>query len=213
MKSTLLACVGLVVTAGFAADFVWQGNDSSSWMNPGSYKDNDAEALPGADDTVTLPYGTSATVRDNEVSFVSNIGDIVLDSRNTMTFDVSGDHVVYCPIHQPTNDLSSKTRDVTIVKAGLGSLELASVGKITTAGSHEQAYRASMRVEAGVLKLNQSDDASVSGHIFDIVSLEVAAGATFWTAYGGSTFVNGSVFSGGGMVTNANTTSQMLSFN
>jgi len=47
MKSTVLACVGLVATAGFAADFVWQGNDSSSWMNPGSYKDVNGSVFSG----------------------------------------------------------------------------------------------------------------------------------------------------------------------
>ena len=213
MRKVVSVCMSVAVSAIFAADFVWDGDDTSSWKNPASYKDNSAEALPGPNDTVTLPSDKLATVRDAEVEFVSSIGDIVLTARNTLTFDVSGDYSVNCPIHQPTNDISSKTKQVVIAKKGAGCIELASTGRFITNDNHEQSYRASIRVKAGTLKLSQADGSDVSGHIFDIVSLEVAEGATFWTAYAGTTFFNGDAFSGGGVITNASPVARNLTGN
>ena len=201
VAAIFLCCATLATTA---KEFVWQGNNDSSWKNPASYANNAEEALPGENDKVVIPDGSSATVRDAEVSFVSGIGDIELYSRNTFTFDVSGDYTVNCPIHQPLSDITSKTRQVVIVKKGIGSIELAHVGGDSfTVGSNDQSYRASIRVEAGTLKLCQLADASTADLIFAIVSLEVYEGAKFYTAYNASTFVNGAVFSGGGMITNA----------
>ena len=55
MHGRLWFALTWVALSAVGADFVWDGDDTSSWKNPASYRNNSAAALPGPNDTVTLP--------------------------------------------------------------------------------------------------------------------------------------------------------------
>ena len=54
-KKIMSVCLGMATMAALSAEFVWDGDDTSSWRDPASYKDNTAQALPGSSDTVVFP--------------------------------------------------------------------------------------------------------------------------------------------------------------
>ncbi len=167
----VLSMTILVLTAATAssATFTWIGDNSSSWDSEESYQES---GKPGASDVVTFADGKNATVSDDEFSFVSSLGGIVLNRRSSITFNVTGEK--HLGIAITSSNTSSRSEGVGIIKSGTGVLELASPGA-------NDYYRLNVTVSQGVLKFNQDPETAKS---CNINSLTVAKDAVLFMPYG-----------------------------
>ena len=188
----------------FGGDFTWVGDDSSSWKSPDSYAE---KAVPAENDTVTFPQDAKATITDAEFDFVSSLGEIILQRKCTVTFDVTGEKSFACPIHQPASTKEEATNyhlANVIVKCGSGSLTLAAHGKNPVNDSCTD-YMASVDVCEGALKYYQGSE-GIEFNTFNVVDISVAeAGQLFLPRYASVTVLGDSV-TGLGLITNDNPT-------
>ena len=131
----------LMVAAG--AVFTWQGADNASWQDENSYAES---GKPESGDIVTIPRDKNPVVTDADFDYVSGLSLVELQVKCSVTFDVTGERTLGCAVRQKASDISSYTREVSLIKEGDGILTLAaSLGSVTP-------YRTEIDVRKGVLK-------------------------------------------------------------
>ena len=187
-RAVAMTILVLTAATAFSATYTWIGDNNSSWDSAESYQES---GKPGANDIVTFADGKNATVSDDEFSFVSSLGGIVLNRRSSITFNVTGEK--HLGIAITSSNTSSRSEGVGIIKSGTGVLELASPGA-------NDYYRLNVTVSQGVLKFNQDPETAKS---CNINSLTVAKDAVLFMPYGKNLSLNGYEFYGEGLVTNA----------
>ncbi|MCQ2391571.1 MAG: autotransporter-associated beta strand repeat-containing protein [Kiritimatiellae bacterium] len=158
----------VALTASFAAcaaDFTYVGNKSSSWTSPSSYSEN---AVPSANDTVTIAKNSVGVVTDDNFAFVASLGKIILREFGELRFDVTGERDF--PVPAACYTTSSRTEGSKITKNGVGVLNLSG------AKGEQSAYRADLTVNEGVLKLYAGETSGAA--YIDLNNLSVASNAT-----------------------------------
>ncbi len=156
LTSLLLLAAGQV--------FTWNGPDGASWQSEGSYVES---GKPGAGDTVTIPRDMNPVVTDADFDYVSNLALIELQVKCSVTFDVTGTRTLGCAVRQKASEISSYSREVSLVKRGGGKLILAAPSDGIT------PYMAGLDVEEGTLGFAEDYRSATLA----CVSLNVAADA------------------------------------
>lgn len=145
-----------------AEEYVWVGNESSSWSDPASYElsnedGEQAKKLPAKDDIVKLGENSSATVNDDSVAFVGSLARIMPQSGSTLVIDISTNATMGCVI---AGGNSSSTTYGRLLKRGVGTLSLTAVGAVEVNKVYIDCYTSELIVEKGGVVFPQQ---SVSG--------------------------------------------------
>ena len=201
--SVVLVCVGLVLPAD---EFVWQGTASNvlSLDDPASYKVNDvtATSLPGATDTITLKVDSYAEVDNDTINVINGVKSVKFLARSSLVFNVTTN----AEVRVPMSSMVTKTNlplHGTIEKNLASELSFTSVSDDFLYGSqnqHVDYYCKRIKVNAGVLKVQNTYDATYSKKIFLIGELEVAQDAVLFPPQPGFIYTRG--LEGDGLVTN-----------
>ena len=203
--AVLLALIGAVHTAQ-AAEFEWQGtaNNVLSIDNPANYKVDGvtATSLPGAADTITLKVDSYAVVDNDTINVINGVKFVRFLARSSLVFNVTTNAEVKVPL----SSLVTKTNlplHGTIEKNFDSELSFTSVSDDFLYGSqnqHVDYYCKRIKVNAGVLKMQNTYDATYSKKIFLIGELEVARDAILFPPQPGYIYTRG--LEGDGLVTN-----------
>ena len=129
----------------------------------------------------------NATATDADMSTINSYSKLRFTSGTTITFDISGDVSLVCPV----------AATGTVVKCGAGTLTIAA----SSAESEETFKDVDFEVKAGMLKMPQ--DSSLSD--FTVGKVTIDEGGTFMTRPRKAIIIDGGLW-GAGIITNTATT-------
>ena len=128
-----------------------------------------------------------ATATDSDMAIINTYSKLCFTSGTTITFDISGDVTLSCPV----------AATGTVVKCGTGSFTIAA----SAVGSINTFRYVDFEVKAGMLKAPQGD---YSSNDFWVRKVTVDEDGTFMTVPGHNTNIEGGLW-GAGVVTNTTT--------